>query len=149
MTLKKNCKHIGDFMREGVRTGEQSVYLALGRQILRSDSPSRWSEINQQPPGGARNDAEMCMLFDLRVAEETRRSEKSLRRQIEKVAPHSRNSAVVGGPGVLRSRGFAEEAEALQAPQGIQRHSQIGQALKRDGSILPSKVRLLWATGHS
>lgn len=74
--------------------------------------------------------------------EETRRSEKSLRRQIEKVAPHSRNSAVVGGPGVLRSRGFA-------STQGIQRHSQTGQALERDGSILPSKVRLLWATGHS
>ena len=49
-------------MREGVRTGEQSVYLALGRQILRSDSPSRWSDINQQPLGGARNEAEMCML---------------------------------------------------------------------------------------
>lgn len=49
-------------MREGVRTGEQSVYLALGRQILRSDSP----------PGGLRSISshlgvpgmatEMCML---------------------------------------------------------------------------------------
>ena len=47
-------------MRQGVRTGGQSVYLALGRQILRSESPSRWSEINQQPPGGVRNEAGMC-----------------------------------------------------------------------------------------
>ena len=33
-----------------------------------------------------------CACFDLGVAEETRRSEESMRRQIEKVAPHTPDS---------------------------------------------------------